>query len=625
MREEKKEKDISIEETKTALELIRKFTSGDYSTRSSDGVAGEHNELINRLNALGEKLNNNIPTLVNFNERINSILQVLLRYTVMDFSLKAEISPAGDELDAIALGLNTLAEELDVKSENEIRHIETLNQLNQFLHNVLENIPVAVMIKDTRDLKYLRINKAGEEIYGKNREHVLGRKDREIFSADEAGIMEKYDQEVIASGKLTVNSEFSFSSPAGIKWLQIKRILIEDEEGHPVFILFISEDITASKQTLQKLRESEERFRVLVEQVKDYAIFMLNTEGYVSSWNEGAQKIKGYDADEIIGKHASIFYADVEIKRGEPWYNLAQAELHGSFSTTGIRKRKDGTVFWAHVVITALYDQNKKLKGFTKVTRDITEQRKAQETENELKRKLEQKVDELGAVNSELESFSYSVSHDLRAPLRAINGYMQILLRDSLSQKLTPDEKHLMNQVVLNAGRMSQLIDDLLNFSRLGKKRVEYFDVDMTSLARNMKLEIARSMDVSRTEFTIDDLPKAQGDESLLAQVFLNLYSNAVKYSSVVPAPKIEIGSLEKDGELVYYVKDNGIGFDMKFYHKLFNVFQRLHDISQFEGTGVGLAIVKRIIEKHGGRIWAESARGKGATFFFVLKEKEKR
>ena len=299
--------------------------------------------------------------------------------------------------------------------------------------------------------------------------------------------------------------------------------------------------------------------------------------------------------------------------------------MHGSFSTTGIRKRKDGTVFWAHVVITALYDQNKKLKGFTKVTRDITEQRKAQETENELKRKLEQKVDELGAVNSELESFSYSVSHDLRAPLRAINGYMQILLRDSLSQKLTPDEKHLMNQVVLNAGRMSQLIDDLLNFSRLGKKRVEYFDVDMTSLARNMKLEIARSMDVSRTEFTIDDLPKAQGDESLLAQVFLNLYSNAVKYSSVVPAPKIEIGSLEKDGELVYYVKDNGIGFDMKFYHKLFNVFQRLHDISQFEGTGVGLAIVKRIIEKHGGRIWAESARGKGATFFFVLKEKEKR
>jgi light-regulated signal transduction histidine kinase (bacteriophytochrome) len=220
---------------------------------------------------------------------------------------------------------------------------------------------------------------------------------------------------------------------------------------------------------------------------------------------------------------------------------------------------------------------------------------------------------ELEAVNRELESFSYSVSHDLRAPLRAIDGYARMLGEDYAS-RLDAEAQRLVGVVRSSARRMGQLIDDLLAFSRLGRQDVKKQPIDMTALANEVAAETG-----SQSAMEISTLPAAQADRTLLKQVWVNLIGNAVKYSAKAKRPRIEIGGRQDANELVYWVRDNGAGFDMRYVGKLFGVFQRLHRAEEFSGTGVGLAIVQRIVARHGGRVWAEGELGKGACFYFLL------
>jgi light-regulated signal transduction histidine kinase (bacteriophytochrome) len=220
-------------------------------------------------------------------------------------------------------------------------------------------------------------------------------------------------------------------------------------------------------------------------------------------------------------------------------------------------------------------------------------------------------------VNKELESFSYSVSHDLRAPLRALSGYSRIL-EDDFAHSLNEEANRLLKKIQNNAQRMGTLIDDLLAFSRLGKREVQKSLVNMEELTREVVYEI-ESDNSHRTTITINELPPAYGDHSLIRQVLANLISNAVKYSSKCESPKVIIGAIDETDKCVYYVKDNGVGFSMEHANKLFGVFQRLHSNEEFEGTGVGLANVQRIILKHGGSVWAEAQPGEGATFYFSL------
>lgn len=234
----------------------------------------------------------------------------------------------------------------------------------------------------------------------------------------------------------------------------------------------------------------------------------------------------------------------------------------------------------------------------------------------ELNQHLEQKNEELLALNRELEAFTYSVSHDLRAPLRTLNGYSQILKED-YSDKIPEDGQKLLGFISHNALKMGKLIDSLLTFSYLGRKDLQKSPVDMNQLVHEVVDEIKDSYPQHR--FLIGDLPAASADRELLKQVIVNLVTNAVKYSSKKPAPVVEFGFGTSDDRPAYFVKDNGAGFDMTYYDKLFGVFQRLHSANEFEGTGAGLAIVHRIIRKHGGDIWAEAVTGEGATFFFSL------
>ncbi len=239
-----------------------------------------------------------------------------------------------------------------------------------------------------------------------------------------------------------------------------------------------------------------------------------------------------------------------------------------------------------------------------------------------LEQKVIERTSELENANKELESFSYSVSHDLRAPLRAIHGYTKILEEDYLNN-IDEEGKKTIEVILKNAKKMGDLIDDLLAFSRLGKKGITSNGINMDAMVRAIVDEFLLS-DVenkNKINITIQTLPPANGDQALIKQVWVNLISNAIKYSGKQKKIKIEIGSYPKEKQNVYYVKDNGVGFDMRYYDKLFGVFQRLHSNEEFEGTGVGLAISHRIIQKHNGEVWAQSKLNEGSTFYFSLQQ----
>ncbi len=236
----------------------------------------------------------------------------------------------------------------------------------------------------------------------------------------------------------------------------------------------------------------------------------------------------------------------------------------------------------------------------------------------ELERHLRQRTIELQAANAELESFSYSVSHDLRAPLRHIDGFAKILLKSYLPQ-LPPEAQRLLHNVSEGTRRMGQLIDDLLRFSQLGREPLSRKQVNLSALVREALEELGKEQEGRQIELRVSDLAGCMGDPQLLKQVFINLLSNSLKFTRQREMATIEVGCQPPESDTVYFVRDNGVGFDMQYAQKLFGVFQRFHSNSDFEGTGVGLSIVHRIVQRHGGRIWAEAEVGKGATFFFTL------
>ncbi|HJQ63594.1 MAG TPA: ATP-binding protein [Burkholderiales bacterium] len=254
--------------------------------------------------------------------------------------------------------------------------------------------------------------------------------------------------------------------------------------------------------------------------------------------------------------------------------------------------------------------------------REMAERARAEDQLRELNIELEQRVDartaQLEAANKELESFSYSVSHDLRAPVRAIIGFSRMLAEEH-DQKLDPESQRLLGIVQSEAHRMGALIDDLLAFSRMGRQAMQTTDIDMTQLARTTYESLLAQHPTNTVELHLGALPRARGDRSLVGQVWANLIANALKFSSKAAKPCIEVSAISDEMEHVYFVRDNGVGFDPRYQSKLYGVFQRLHDASEFPGTGVGLALVQRIVTRHGGRVWADSKLNEGATFYFTL------
>lgn len=341
----------------------------------------------------------------------------------------------------------------------------------------------------------------------------------------------------------------------------------------------------------------------------------------ITSWNRGAETLFGYTQEEALGR--SIMMLIPEERRSEESHilgRIVRGEYVRHFET--VRVRKDGTLLDVSVTVSPIKDPEGRIVGASKVVRDITERKRAEAKIMDLNLRLEERVQErtaqLEAANHELEAFSYSVSHDLRAPLRAVDGFSQAVLED-YGEKV-PDEGRRYLQIIRDgAQRMGTLIDDLLAFSRLSRAPVEKRQVNMARLVSDALDEIGLGRDDPKVRVSVGPMPEALGDPALLKQVWVNLISNAVKYSRKREQQVIEIGSQTLEGRNVFLVKDNGSGFDMRYANKLFGVFQRLHRTEEFEGAGVGLAIVQRIIHRHGGEVWADAAVDRGATFYFTL------
>jgi PAS domain S-box-containing protein len=349
----------------------------------------------------------------------------------------------------------------------------------------------------------------------------------------------------------------------------------------------------------------------MVSDVKDYAILMLDPDGRVASWNIGAERTKGYRAEEIMGKSFSHFYPEEEIRRGKPALALTTALEQGRYEDEGWRLRKDGSRFWADVVITTLRDKTGDVCGFCKVTRDVTNRKQNEEL-------LRLQNAQLEAANKELDAFSYSVSHDLRAPLRSIDGFSQALLED-YGDKLDSVGKDHLQRVRRAAQRMSTLIDDLLNLSRVTRSEIRRERLDLTAVVRSIAEELQRGAPSREVTFVITEGLTVDGDSRLLRVAIENLLGNAWKYTSSHSSARIEFGLKQDNVQPAYFVRDDGAGFDPRYSERLFGAFQRLHAATEFPGTGIGLATVQRIIRRHGGEIWAEGAVEKGATFYFTL------
>ncbi|GEO08253.1 sensor histidine kinase [Segetibacter aerophilus] len=404
-------------------------------------------------------------------------------------------------------------------------------------------------------------------------------------------------------------------------WGSITITAIHDENKNVIGFCKVTRDLTDRKEAEDNLRISEERYHQMIAEVQDYAIILLSVDGVIENWNAGAEKIKGYSSEEIIGRSFQIFYTSEDREKGLPWHLLSTAKEAGRAVHEGWRVRKNGSKFWGSITITALHNKSGTVIGFSKVTRDLTQQKIAEE-------KLAEYTAELEIQNSELEQFAYVASHDLQEPLRKIQTFSDLIKENFDDREFA--EKYL-NKLDLSAKRMSELVRSLLNYSRLSKDKPDVTEVDLNAVLREVKLDFELLIEEKRATIANEPLPKVQGNHMQLGQLFSNLISNSLKFSKEAPCITIDSKIVERSQITnapknltngVYCLiqfKDNGIGFEKQYRDKIFSLFQRLHGKQHYAGTGIGLALCKKIVENHNGFISAEGELGKGAVFYVYL------
>lgn len=495
-------------------------------------------------------------------------------------------------LIAIVLAL-LIASAVVWNNENARKKAEKLlNENQQLLQSIIDNTSSMINLKD-KDGKYLLVNKEYQKLFSEYNS-LIGKTVFELYPEKIATVLAAENRRVFNDKKL-----FEFEHDLEIKgnlyhFISIKFPLFKSN-GDVYAIGNISTNIT-------KIRKQSN----LIQDLYDHApsgYYSLDGNGTFINANKTTLQWLGYEKEELIGKpFKDILTAEClkDFEKTFPDFKEKGTLTDKEFTYI----RKDGTFMPVLLNATAEKDNNSNFLYSRSTIFDITQRKKLEE--------------ELKQINKELESFTYSISHDLRAPLRIMNGYAGIVTNE-YSDKLDEDAKRMLNNIIQNANRMGQLIDDLLNFSRLGRKELMIHVTDMNALVKEIINEHLKLVPAEKYKIITGDLGKAFCDSSLIRQVWQNLVSNAFKYSRQQAEPVIEINCEMKEKENVYSIKDNGTGFDMNYYDKLFAVFQRLHKVTEYEGTGVGLALVQKIIQKHGSRIWAESEINKGATFYFSI------
>jgi PAS domain S-box-containing protein len=506
---------------------------------------------------------------------------------------------------ALSLTNDNLRNEIAERKFVEENLHTTRNRYIKTLDNMMEGCQLIGF-----DWCYIYINKTADLHNRQSSEKLIGKRYMDMWPG-----IEETEVFLLIKKCLEERSfhhlENEFIYPDGSKgWFDLN--INPDTEG----VLILSQDISERKRAEQMLHLQSAALNAAAN-----AIVLTDINGIIEWVNPAFITLTGYNSVEAIGKnpreiiksgnHDLNYYQDLwdMILAGKIW----RGEM--------INRRKDGTFYTEEQTITPLLDEFGKITHFISIKEDITKRKHSEnqiiKLNEELEKRIEERTAQLESTNKELEAFTYSVSHDLRAPLRAINGYANIFEED-YSGKLDDESKRLLNVIQQNAKKMGNLIDDLLSFSRLGKMGIKKSNINMNELVRGIFDELKKTFNYS-TELKIDNTIDIKADSALMNQVIINLLSNALKYSVNSQKPIIEINSYIDKNKVVFSIKDNGVGFNMKYYDKLFGVFQRLHSSSEFEGTGVGLAIVKRIIIKHGGEVWAESILNVGSTFYFSL------
>jgi len=505
------------------------------------------------------------------------------------------------------------------------RQAKVLGKAEQKFRSLLEAAPDAMIIS-SEDGRINLVNSQVKAMFGFQREELIG---QSILAL----VPEWTGSSIAASGALgssggpSVHREVWGQNKDQVEFpIEMSVSPLQTEDG--LLVISALRDITERRKADQALLESEAKFRLLVENVMDYAIFMLDTDGYIVSWNAGAQRIHGYRTEEIIGRHLSRFYPPEEVERGKAEAALKTAAAAGRFEDEAWRIRRDGSQFWASVVLTALRDEDGRLKGFVKVTRDTTDRKKADEEIRQLNASLEQRVAErteelltsneaLRQSNEDLNQFAYAASHDLQEPLRMVALFSQ-MLQSAYTGRLGPEADEYISYVVNGAQRMEQLLKDLLEYSQAGSKSEGPAQpVDCGKIMEKVLLNLQVSLAQTGAAVTWSDLPTVPAQDVPMVQLLQNLIGNAIKYRGSEP-PQIHVSANRRRTDWMFCVRDNGIGIEPKYAQQIFGVFKRLHG-HDYPGTGIGLAICQRIVERYGGRIWVESTLGEGSLFYFTL------